>query len=154
MAAGRVGITPDPGGGLRVALPTPVRRFVRQAALDVGREVAGPEPGGEAGGAGAGAPVGSGPGAPDAAMETARREAARDAVATVTATWRSAHLDRDQGEAWLQVLGMALSGRAGRLGLTTEDQVDTLGRRDRAALELIQVLQVLLVQALDPPDGP
>jgi hypothetical protein len=135
-------------GVIEVDLPDVLHRFVLLAAEAVRASAGDP---GSAGHRRLFGRIDEGADRDDPLATLARQVAIEGAGTAVERTWRSTRLTDDEAEAWLRVLSMALSLRAGELELAVEEDLDALDPRQRAYLEVFQVLQALLVEALDAP---
>ena len=69
--------------------------------------------------------------------------------ATVLSTGAQHVLTDDQAEAWLKVLSMGLALSVARFGVTDDASVERLDEQQTALVSLLQMLQVILIDALD-----
>ncbi len=142
----RVRIEGAGDGSVVVEFPRSVRRFVRGAVEAVRRAVADPTAPGHL-------RVMSRVDADEEHEDpivTLERQSALDRVlATVTATEGNDRLSDAEAEAWLEVLSLALAVEADRLKLVGDDDVERLGGKELDHLRMLQMLQAMLVVALE-----
>ncbi len=90
----------------------------------------------------------------DPAYVLSRQLAVDELASVVSASARKQVIEPDEAEAWLKLLGMALSRRAAELGIRTTDDRPTMSAHDEAVVRVIYALQVGLIDAIDQRDDP
>ena len=78
-----------------------------------------------------------------------RQEMLEEIASTVTRSCRKRLISDDEAEAWLKLLGMALSVRCAELGVRTEEDRSAIDAEDDQLIAAVHVLQMLLIEALE-----
>lgn len=137
---------------IEVKLPGPVGRVVAWSAEYVLAVSESPD---SPGFARLFAPIGETGGPDDPLVTLERQTRLTDLAMAAAATSHRRVLTDGEAEAWLKVLGLALTLRAEDLGIRSEADRAALGGGDDAQLDAIHTVQMWLVRALDTPaDGP
>ncbi len=138
-------------GRIALDLPRGVRELVVAAAEQVQETGASP---GSRGFDGLFARIDESADVDDPAYVLSRQLAMDELVSVVSASARKQVIEPDEAEAWLKLLGMALSRRAAELGIRTMDDRPPLSAHDEALIHVIYALQVGLIDAIDEPGEP
>jgi hypothetical protein len=89
----------------------------------------------------------------DPVVTLSRQTAIDETIVTVLSSWHKRVLSDAEAESWLRLLGLVLSVRAAELGVHTEGERAAISRSDERFFQLVYVLQLALIEALDGGAG-
>lgn len=131
---------------IEVELPETIAGLVRDWALEVRRNVDDPT---SAGSVEVFGKINEDAESDDPMLALERQLMIDRVCSLVLASWNQPQLTTAEAEAWLQVLGVALSLDAAQHEITSYEDVETLSEDDRVSLGLLQGLSSALAEALD-----
>lgn len=131
---------------IEIDLPKVVAEIVRDSATELQRAMEQP---GSVAAVRLLAPVDESAEHDDPVVTLSRQTAIDHTIETVLTSWHKRVLSDAEAESWLRLLGLVLSVRAAELDIQTEAQRESISRSDQRFFQLVYVLQLGLMEALD-----
>lgn len=134
--------------GIEVALPAWVTSTLAAAVHQVRRDVSTP---GTAAVRRLLAPMDESASDDDPIVTLTRQHELDNVLACMAATVDRRVLSDAEAETWVEALGLLLAARAAALGVRTDEERRSVGRRDEAFLQVVYAVQVGLMESLAAP---